>query len=269
MVWVGVTPGAGAIGKVERDNFVCALRCTHLVAFDASHCRMSARQRKLRVAMLRDGEEGPVEVLDRVAVLATVLIWRFGELAVVRILVAIRARSVLHFVDGVLSGWNMALRALHTNVLSLERILRCRMLFHAKQRRFPPIHGVAFRTFTLLRPMLELSAVDVLVAIRTEGEGERPFEITSQVTGAAIHLGVQPEQRELCLGMVKREGWQHLLPAGRRVAFFACLLVEGPVVRVHMAGRTRRELHIPEARGTPRMVRLVTLLAGHLGVHPG
>ncbi len=132
MVWVGVTPGAGAIRKVERDDFVRALRRPYLVAFDASHGRMSARQRKLRVAMLRDGEEGPVEVLDRVAALATVLVRRSGELAIVRVLVAIRARSELHFVDGVLSGWNMALRALHTNVLSLQRIPRCRMLFHAK-----------------------------------------------------------------------------------------------------------------------------------------
>ncbi len=127
---------------------------------------------------------------------------------------------------------------------------------------------MAFRTFTLLRAILKLSAVDVLVAIHANREGKLPFEVTSNVAGAAIHLGVQPEQRELCLGMVKRKAWQHLLPACRCVAFFACLL-EGAMVRVHVASRTGPKLHIPEACGTPRMIGLVTLLAGHLDVHPG
>ena len=70
-----------------------------------------------------DGIVRSVEVLDGVAFLTTILVGRSGKLPVVGVLVAIRTRLEFDLIDRVLPCGEVALGALHLDVLALERIL--------------------------------------------------------------------------------------------------------------------------------------------------
>lgn len=90
----------------------------------------------------------------------------------------------------------MTLGAFHGNVLALQRVLGAVVLLHAEERRFPAIHGVAFRAFPFFRPSFELTLVRIrLVAVRTIGERQGPLKVAIQMAGHAAHLGVHTEQR--------------------------------------------------------------------------
>jgi hypothetical protein len=103
------------------------------VALIARHGHVRARQREPSVAMISDRISGTVKILDRVAALAPVLIRGSGKLPFVFVLVAIQAGSKFHFVHGIPARWNMTFRALYSNVLAKQRVVRGGMLFHTKK----------------------------------------------------------------------------------------------------------------------------------------
>jgi len=131
-VWIFVAGRAGPVFKSKRQNLVGAAGCARLVTVDASNRRMRARQRKTSVSMLGDGKRSAVEIRDRVAAFTLVVVRRSGELIVVGILVAIAAGSKLYFVNRVLAGRDMALRALHLDVFALQWILGCVVFLHSE-----------------------------------------------------------------------------------------------------------------------------------------
>jgi len=63
--------------------------------------------------VLRDGKERTVKIAYGVAILAFVEIGGCRELAVMRVLVTVRAKREFHLVNGVLPCWKMALGAFH------------------------------------------------------------------------------------------------------------------------------------------------------------
>ena len=115
---IRVAGGATAVFKMERHNLVGAATRSHFVAIGAGHCGMGSGQCKASLAMLHDGKCRAVKVPNRMAVLAFVQIRRPCELAVMGILMAVRAKRESHLVNGVLAGWKMALRAFHGHVFA-------------------------------------------------------------------------------------------------------------------------------------------------------
>ncbi len=132
LVRIAVAGRACAICEMERQNLVRSSAKPRLVALRAGDGHVGPGQHKAGVLVLGNGKRRAMKVLYGMAILATVLVRSGGKLLVVRVPVAIRARRELHFVNGVLAGRRVAFVASDGRMLALERIMRCRMLFHAK-----------------------------------------------------------------------------------------------------------------------------------------
>lgn len=72
--------------------------------------------------MLRNREGRAMKIQNCMAILTSIPVWSRSELVVVSILVAIEASRIFHLVNGVFSGREMALPALHRNVFAAQRI---------------------------------------------------------------------------------------------------------------------------------------------------
>ncbi len=118
VVRIGVTRGAAHVFKMERQELVGTACRSHLVTIGAGHGGMGTRQCEASFAMLRDGKERTVKIPYGVAILAFVQIWGGGELAVMSILVTVRAERKFHLVDRALAGRKMALGAFHGHVFA-------------------------------------------------------------------------------------------------------------------------------------------------------
>lgn len=105
VMWIVVAARAGHVREAEGKNLVFTACRTDFVAIGASYCRVRAVERVFGVAMLGDGKGRAVEIQDRVAFFAAVLIRITRELVVMRNLMAVRARGKLHFINGVLACW--------------------------------------------------------------------------------------------------------------------------------------------------------------------
>jgi len=89
---------------------------------------------------------------------ATIQVRRRGELPVVGVLVAIQALRELHLVKGIFTRRSVAFFTGNARMLSFQRIVRIRMFFHTKLRRFPAIYSMALLAFTFAGRGLELAA---------------------------------------------------------------------------------------------------------------
>jgi len=184
----------------------------------------------------------PVKIGDAVAVFATIRVSSLGELPGVDVLVAIHAGRKFDVVQSVFAGRYMALVARDRHMLSLERIVRGRVLLHAELGGLPAGDGMAFRAFALTGPSLELALVRIGgMAIRTLCESQRALKVASCVTPAAVHLQVHPKKRIFRFRMVELAGQADFVPTARGVAGLARAL-EGALVRVGVAGDAGIEL---------------------------
>lgn len=196
---IGVAGGARAVREMERQNLVCSSAEARFVAIRAGDGHVSSGQHEAGVLVFGNRERRAMKILYGVAVLAAILVRRGGELFVMRILMAIRARRELHFVQSVFAGRRMAFVASDGRMLSLERIMRCRVLLHAKLRRLPAFDRVAFRTFPLACTRLELPFVRIgSMAIRALGKGQRLLKIASGVAVAAGNFQMHSQERVFC-----------------------------------------------------------------------
>ena len=269
LVGIHVTGRASAVLEMERQNLVYSSAEAGFVALRAGDGHVSSGQHIAGVLMLGNGERRAMKILYRVAILATVLVRRGGKLLVMRILMAIRAGREFHFVDGVFSGRRVALVASNGRMFSFERIMRCRVLLHAKLRWFPPFHGVALRTLSFARPRLELSFMWIgSMANCALGKGQGLLEIASGVAVAATDLQVHSQERVFCFRMIELHRGIHFFPTGGRMAGFARSL-ESAFVRIGVAGDAGIEFYPRELHRLVGTSREVALLAGHLGVHSG
>ena len=174
LVGIRVAGSAGAVREMERQNLVRSSAEARFVALRAGDGHVGPGQHEVGVLVLGDRERRAMKVLYRVAVLAAILVGRGGKLLVMRVLMAIRARRELHFVDSVLAGRRVAFVASDGRMFSFQRIMRCRVLLHAKLRWLPAFDGVALRALSLARPRLELALVRIgRMAICALGKGQR------------------------------------------------------------------------------------------------
>ena len=96
---------------------------------------------------------------------------------------------------------------------------------------------MATLALSAVRPLQELAAVLVLVAIRTKIVGNWPLEVAALVTGQTLNCEVFPQQGKVGLRVIEIRGEAGLSPGGRTVAGFATLF-EPAFVRIAMAIRT-------------------------------
>jgi hypothetical protein len=113
-----VACSATAIFEAERHNFVGAARGSRFVTIGARHGGVGPGQSETSVAMLGDGKERTVKIAYGMTVLAFVQMRSAGELAVVSVFMAVRAKREFHLVNGVLAGRQMALGAFYGNVFA-------------------------------------------------------------------------------------------------------------------------------------------------------
>ena len=203
MVNIFMTTCTGHVFKVERNDFVRSARSADFMAFGASYRDVRTGQGKLCLPMLGDSKQSAVPIRYRVAALAAIAKRLLRKLAVVGVLVAVGARSKLHFVNRVLACGQMTFVAIHFCVLPFQRILGSRMFLDAKERRLPPYHFVTFGALAFLRAVLELAVMNILMAIRAVGKLERTLEVPACMASNATHFDVGAEEGVFCLGMVE------------------------------------------------------------------
>ena len=219
--------------------------------------------------MLGDRKRRTVEIHNRVAAFALVVVGRGGKLVAVCIFVAIGAGRKLYLVNRVLASRDVALPAFNLDVFASQGITRSIVFPHSKQGRLPTFQVVAFRALALFRAALKLALVRIrLVAIVAVREWNLLLEVAVHMARHAGNLGVLANQRIFRFGMIKIKSGQHCLPTAGGVAGIAGFL-EFPLVRVTMAGSAGVELHISIARRPARRIRLVTLFAGHFRMQAG
>jgi len=267
LMGIGVAGRASAVREMERQNLVRSSGEARFVTLRASDSHVSPGKREASVLVLGNGERRAMKVLYGVAVFAAILVRRGGELFVVRVLMAIRARRELHFVDSVLASRRVAFVASDGRMFPLERIMRRCVFLHTKLRWLPAFDRVAFRTLSLARPRLELPFVRIgSMAIRALSKGQRLLEIASGVAVAATDFQMHSQKRVLCFRMVELHRRIHFFPTGCRMAGFARSL-ESALVRIGVAGNAGIEFDPSELHGLVGAGREVALFAGHLCVH--
>ncbi len=204
LVNIHVASRTRAVIKVEWQDLIRSSAKAQLVTIRAGDRGVRPCKHETRVSVLRDRECRTMKILYGMAVLATILVRRRGELPVVGVLVAIQALRELHLVKGVLTRRKVAFFTCNAGMLSLQWIVRCRMFFHAKLRRFPAIYCMALRAFALAGPGLELTLMGIeSVTVHAMRERQGALEIARSVAFAAADLDVHPQQRIFCFRMIK------------------------------------------------------------------
>ena len=112
-----VTPRAGGICEMERQNIVRPSTESRLMTIRAGDCRVRAGKRKSRALMLRNRVRGSLPIYGCMTVFTPMRIRGCSELIIVSILVAIRTGRKSQFVNRVLARRNVALGAFNLRVL--------------------------------------------------------------------------------------------------------------------------------------------------------
>lgn len=238
------------------------------VTFRARDSQMRRHQWKAGLLVLRNGVSRGLKTGDGVALLATIVVRRRGELPIVWVLVAFGALREGDLISRRRARRHVAFRAFNLRVLALQRIGRGGMFLHSECCGFPAIDHMARRAFSLVPARAKLPAMLVLVAIHAFGEGHRLLEIRIGVALGALNVGVFAQQGKFRPGMVELLGGSNLFPAVRGVARFAGLR-KSTVMYIGVAIRTLSKGDAGEPCGASWLRRSVALLTGDLRVQAG
>ena len=215
LIGVAIAMTISAALELHFEQRVLSFRNMALRAFQS---RVRALQRIRAQRMFLGREQRGLPSLHVVARSALAGIGALGELAVVRVPMAIHAllegKGLLEISTG------MALRAVDTDVLSQQRKLRLGvvevLVYTLHRNLFPSAGGV-----TGLAALRETAAVRIRVAVRALVEGNPDilrFTVGSiRMTLRALHLRVQPGQRIARFRVIKLRDTD-LLPVNEVVA---------------------------------------------------
>jgi hypothetical protein len=100
---------------------------------------------------------------------------------------------------------DMALRATHHCMFSLQGIAGSCMFFQAERRRLEPPYGMTVRTLGPAFSFGELASVWIgTVTVGAFLECDGALEVSLGVTPHALDLSMPAEQKKLCFRMIKR-----------------------------------------------------------------
>lgn len=128
-----MTRGTTHVGKTERQNLIGPRTQAYFVAVRTRNRRVCPGQRVARLPVHHQSESCLMEILDGMAAFTFVLIRGSGKLAVMGVLVAVRASREFHFINRVLPCRQVALVTFHFDVLASKRIAGCVVLLHAEK----------------------------------------------------------------------------------------------------------------------------------------
>lgn len=238
------------------------------MAVDARYSHVAAGKRKLRLLVPGKSKGRGMEGQVGVALLAVVLEGRTRELALVGILVAIRAESEFDLEESIAAGRDVALRARNRGVLARQRI-GCSQVILDREGRWPPaLDPMAGFAPAAVRAPGELAVVRIgLVAVRAVLVRNRTLEVHAGMTALAGHIQVLAEQREAGPGVVKARYEGALLPRTSVVAGVAALL-EFTTMGIAVAVGAGIEVQAEVARRAVG-AGCMAFLAGNLHVRTG
>ena len=196
-----MTRGALEACEMEGGGFRVLLRSSSLVAFFARNRNVCTTQRVARLTVLGKSKSGWVESINRVTILASVLVGQALELAGMRILMTRRAAIELDQVYGRFPSGHVTLRTRDVRVLTLQFVGRLLVVGCGECGRLKTVHRMTRGTFALVSPLRKLTVVSVEVAVGALLEDESLFEVSVHVTLRAIEAFVFAEQRKsrLCV----------------------------------------------------------------------
>jgi hypothetical protein len=220
---------------VEAEPAVERRRLARLVAFDAGHRAMRARQWKPRLAVIALGKRRGVKSIHRVAVLATIEVRFRRELSAVRVLVAVAALPTLDSILRVGTRRQVAFGAIDFAVSAPQRISGFLMAAQRKQRGFEALFVVTRGTIAAVGAPPKLALVGIRgMAIDTAIVCNRLAEFCAVVAFGARHLAVLADERKIRRGVIEASDLRSGLPVHGRMARFA-RLPERSLVRIAMA----------------------------------
>jgi hypothetical protein len=168
-----------------------------LVALDAGHRSMGARQWETRLSMLSLRKRGRMKPIHTVAVLAAVQVGLSRELPGVPILMTSAATVVVDPVLRVGAGRQMALPALHLPVPAQQRIGRLLMETHGEQRWLESLLVMASRTVATVGAFPKLTLVRIgSMAVHTTFVRNGLAEFDGLVAFRARHFAVLAGKRK-------------------------------------------------------------------------
>jgi hypothetical protein len=195
LVRVLVAGGAAPVFEMEGQNFVRAPSEAKLMAIGAWDCGVGSLEREGGGAMFRDGIGGAAPILNGMAIFAAIVVRSGGKLAVVRILVAIRASRKLHFVNRIFACGNMTLGAFHLDVLAAQWILGGVVFLDPEQRWLPTVDRMTLGAFPFFRTSVKLPLMRIrCVAVFAVSKGNFLLEVVLQVASRTSNLGMFSQQ---------------------------------------------------------------------------
>ena len=117
----------------EGQDLVRSAGGAHFVAIVTGDRGVRPSQLEACLLVHGHGESRLVEILYGMAILASISVGRGSKLMVMWVFMAIKAGREFDLVDGVLARGEMALVALHLDVLALQRVGRSVVFLDAKQ----------------------------------------------------------------------------------------------------------------------------------------
>ena len=175
------------------------------MAVGTGHGHVAARQLEPRLLMLGKREGRRTVTLERVALIALVLVRLRRELAVVLVFVAIGAALEIHDLEDRLFAFRrVTLLALQLGVSVDQRVVRLGVRLDVEQRRLPSLHVVTAGTLDAVRlTFRKLTVVLVLVAVSTFCKREFLLEVAIRVAASAVHGGMLAQQGILGLRVIE------------------------------------------------------------------
>ncbi len=260
-----MTACASKMGEVKHSS---VRACNRFAAFVAGYSHMPARQRESCLLVLGESHIRRLESRPRVALLASVAPWVTRKLALVRVLVAIRAERELHLVTSFFPCREVAGFALNPCVRNNQWKGGSGVVGHAESRGMKSLDRVATLTASSFGALCKLATMWIgLVAVSALRVRNRPLEVAFQMAGEAGHVNVLPQERIAGLRVIELRFERRLFPCCGCMTRLAALL-ELAFMRVCVAIGAVSKLDLRIAR-PPIAACNVTFFAGRLFVHAG
>lgn len=152
------------------------------MAVSAGSRHVAASELEARLLLVhRQAERGRPIPLKVVALVTAIQVRGTGELALMLVLVAIRALPKFHAIERVLAFGQVAARALDRRVLLYQGVSGGGVLLYSERCRFKSLHVMAGCAVPFVGTLQELAIVLVLVTVEAVLECQRLLEVAASV----------------------------------------------------------------------------------------